>query len=81
MYQLRGYDDFLTWSATSRPKWDVAKTSHTGRVGTNLNEKFKNIYVIRKLQDKKNNKITQKKDKNAIKYYKTNSLYITIILN
>ena len=58
-----------------RPKWDVAKTSHAGWVGTNLKEKCKNIYVIRKLQDKKNNKITQKKDKNAIKYYKTNSLY------
>ena len=37
--------------------------------------------MIRKLQDKKNNKIIQKKDKNAVKYYKTNSLYITIILN
>ena len=27
------------------------------------------------LKDKKNNKITQKKDGNAIKQYKTNSLY------
>ena len=27
------------------------------------------------LQDKKDNKTTQKKDKNAINYYKANSLY------
>ena len=30
---------------------------------------------LEQLSDKKNNKITQKKDKNAIKQYKTNSLY------
>ena len=27
-YQLRLRDDILAWSATSRPKWDVATTSH-----------------------------------------------------
>ena len=30
---------------------------------------------LEQLQDTKNNKITQKKDKSAIKQYKTNSLY------
>ena len=30
---------------------------------------------LEQLQDKKNNKITQKKDKNAIIQYKTDSLY------
>ena len=30
---------------------------------------------LEQLQDKKNDKFTQKKDKNAIKQYKTDSLY------
>ena len=30
---------------------------------------------LEQLPDKKNNKIAQKKDKSAIKQYKTNSLY------
>ena len=29
------------------------------------------------LPDKKNNKVTQKKDENTFKQYKTNSLYIS----
>ena len=31
--------------------------------------------LLEQLQDKKNNKITQKKDENATKQFKTNSLY------
>ena len=34
---------------------------------TNLNKKCKSIYVIRTVTRSKNNKITQKKDKNDIK--------------
>ena len=39
----------------------------TNLLRTNLNKKCKSIYVIRTVTRSKNNKITQKKDKNAIK--------------
>ena len=77
---------FLETSYVYIQRKDILKTLVifqllTNLLQTNLNKNCKAVYVIRIVL--MNNKITQKKDKNAMKQYKTNSLYTqtkTIIL-